>query len=175
MGLSEVLFREWGVRGELFIRLQPLLFASRVEGDLDIGKRIGMWTASVLLSIALLSLVVGLLQGNFNTIPVIFRVGTIFALPMWCLFLPLIAFRKDSERRTWVLFVGGGTIGPAAIAVGALIAQLKGGDVEAIWNGDPLTGVGAGLEMIFSLIVGVLTTTIYVVALRSLTRRSTKA
>jgi hypothetical protein len=67
------------------------------------------------------------------------------------------------------------SIGPAAIAGGALIAQLKGGDATAIWNGDPLTGLGAGLGMIFASIVGFLTTIIYVIALNNFTRRSTEA
>jgi hypothetical protein len=100
----------------------------------------------------------------------------LFALPVSCLFLPLVILLKDAEqRRTWVLLVWGVLIGPAAIAGGALISQLKGGDPSAIWNGDPLTGLGAGLGMIFASMVGFLTTFIYVIALKSFTRRSTAA
>jgi hypothetical protein len=137
------------------------------------AKRIGLWIASVVSSVTISSLLIGLLQGNISTVPIILKVIMLFALPVSCLYLPLVILLKDAgQRRTWMLLMAGAVIGPLTIAGGALISQLRGGNVSAIWNGDPLTGVGAGAGMIFASIEGVLTTVIYVIALKSATRRS---
>jgi hypothetical protein len=54
---------------------------------------------------------------------------------------------------------------------------VRGGDPHKIWYGDPLLGVLGGLAamMIYALIVGFLTTSFYVIALRVLRGRTTIA
>lgn len=80
---------------------------------------------------------------------------------------------KDAERRrTWVLLVAGGDIEPAVVASMAVISQWRGSDVNTIWNGDPLTGMGAGLVMIFTVVGGFITATINVIALKQFAGRS---
>jgi hypothetical protein len=97
----------------------------------------------------------------------------LFALPVWCLYLPFVILIKDAEQRqSWILLVSGVLIGPATIACCALVSQLRGGDVDTIWHSDPLTGLGAGSEMIFASVVGFITTVIYVIALKTFARRS---
>jgi hypothetical protein len=137
-------------------------------------KRTCLWIGSLFLSVTFFSLLFGLLQSNLSTAPVIFRVTMLLALPVWCLYLPFVILIKDAEQqRSWVLLVSGILIGPATIACVALVSQLRGGDVETIWKGDPLTGLGAGSGMIYGAVVGFITTVIiYVIALKTFTRRS---
>lgn len=139
-------------------------------------KRTCLWIGSLFLSVTFFSLLFGLLQSNLSTAPVIFRVTMLLALPVWCLYLPFVILIKDAEQqRSWVLLVSGILIGPATIACVALVSQLRGSDVDTIWKGDPLTGLGAGSGMIFASVVGLITTVIYVIALKTFARRSPAA
>jgi hypothetical protein len=99
-----------------------------------------------------------------------------FAFPVWCLYLPFVIALKDAEeRRMWITLVSGILIGPASVALWGLILLRRGGDPHEIWYGDPLLcalgGIGAG--MVFALIVGFLTISSYVIALKVLYRPST--
>jgi hypothetical protein len=118
----------------------------------------------------------GLLQSKLSSAPIVFRVTILLALPVWCLYLPFVILIKDAEQwRSWILLISGVLIGPAAIASVALVSQLRGGNVDAIWKGDPLTGLGAGSGMILASVVGLITTVIYVIALNKFTRHPTAA
>ena len=68
-------------------------------------------------------------------------------------------------------------MGPHRSPLWGLILRVRGGDPHKIWYGDPLLGVLGGLAamMIYALIVGFLTTSFYVIALRVLRRRTTIA
>ena len=65
-----------------------------------------------------------------------------------------------------IILLGGILIGPASMALWGLILQLRGGDTQTIWHGDPLTGVGGIVVMLFALIVGSLTSFFYIFALK---------
>jgi len=141
-------------------------------------RRIGLWFGSLLLSVTLFSLLFTLHfsgPGFFRAESVLltFRVTMIFAFPAWCLYLFFVIALKDAEqRRGWTLLFSGLLIGPASLALWGLILQLKGGDPAEIWHGDPLA-FGLNGAMIFALIVGFLTTSFYVIALKALHRRWT--
>jgi hypothetical protein len=141
---------------------------------MDISRRIGLWFGSLILSITLFSLLLPLLWNSWGgAVTFLFRVTMIFAFPVWCLCLPFVIAFKDAEKRyPWILLLGGTLIGPALLALWCLILQLRGGDPHTIWYGDPLAGP-AVLPWISALIVGFLTTSIYLVSLRALHRSST--
>ena len=105
----------------------------------------------------------------------IIRVTVIFALPVWCLYLPVVIAVKDAEgQRIWAILFSGTLIGPLAMFLWSLILLLRGFNQKAVWLSDPLLGsLGGGIaSMIFALIVGFLTTSFYVVGLKILYRRS---
>jgi hypothetical protein len=140
--------------------------------------RLGLWFGSLILAVSLFCVLFGLLPsvgGNSWVLTaIVFRATMTFAFPVWCLCLPfVIAFKDAEKRRLWILLMGGTLIGPASMALWCLILQLRGGDPHEIWHGDPLAGIGGIEWMIFSLIVGFLTTSIYLVSLRALRRYST--
>lgn len=87
-----------------------------------------------------------------------------FALPVACLYLPVVIMQRDAEKWRMLVIAGSGiVIGPAFIALLALIAVLR-GDPNAI-SGDPLA-FGLKACLIFSFIVGSLTTILYITALK---------
>ena len=140
-------------------------------------RRIGLWFGSLLFSVTLFSLLFTLLftgLGFFRAGSVVltFRVSVLFAFPVWCLYLPfVIAFKDAEQRRGWTILFSGILVGPASLGLWGLILQLRGGDPYTIWHGDPLLfGLRGG--MICALIVGFLTTSFYVIALKALHRRS---
>lgn len=145
------------------------------------SRRIGLWFGCLLVSASLFSLFLSLLfsrAGSFRveTVLTVFRVTMMFALPVWFLYLPFVIAFKDAEgRRIWTILVSGILVGPASLGLWGLILLLRGGDPHMIWNGDPLLGVLGGIRagMVFALIVGFLTTSLYVSALRVLYHRST--
>jgi hypothetical protein len=132
-------------------------------------SRIGLSFGSLLFSAILFSLcLTGLFRaGTF--LPIVY-VTMVFALPVWCLYLPLVIALKDAEARRWTILLSGILIGPASLALWCLILQLRGGDASTVWHGDPLTGVGGLAAIICALIVGFLTTSLYLLALRVLHR-----
>jgi hypothetical protein len=97
-----------------------------------------------------------------------------FAIPVWCLYLPFVIALKDAEgRRRWIILLSGILMGPTSLALWGLTLQLRGADPHNIWQGDPLIGLGGIAAMIFAAIVGFLTTSFYLIALRVLRRRTT--
>ena len=145
------------------------------------SRRIGLWLGSLLLVVTLFSLLFNLVfnRAAFNwvdSVLLIFRVTMIFALPVWCLYLPFVIALKDAEeRRIWTILFRGILIGPASLALWCFTLQLSGDDPHRIWQGDPLIGMGGIAAMLFALIVGFLTTSFYVIALKVLHRRSITA
>ncbi len=136
---------------------------------------IGLSFGSLLLSALLFSLSFSGLFRAGAFLPV-FHVTMVFALPVWCLYLPFVIALKDAEaRRIWTILFSGILIGPASLAFWSLILQLRGGDPYTIWHGDPLSGLGGIAAMIYALIVGFLTTSFYLLALRVLHRLFTAA
>lgn len=136
--------------------------------------RIGLWFGSTLLSVAAFSVVMSIVwNADFRGLLPVFRVTVMFALPVACLYLPMVLFFKDAEgRRGRVILLSATLIGPAAILLWGLLLQLRGGDPETIWKGDPLIGIGGIWGAIFALFVGFLTACSYVGALKLLCHRS---
>ena len=140
---------------------------------MNVLGRIGIWFVSLLLAVALFGLLFGLLFSTARAIFPIIRVTMIFALPVWCLYMPVVIALKDAEeRRIRTILFSGILIGPVSLGLWCILLQLRGGDPRAIWRGDPLIGVGGISGMIYALIVGFLTTSLYVIALKILHRRS---
>jgi hypothetical protein len=137
-------------------------------------RRIGLWFGSVLLSVTLVSQLLALLfhwggpfSGPFFDI---FRVAGMMAFPVACLYLPfVIALQDAEERRVWTILFSGILIGPASLLLWCIIAQLWSSDPN-LWEGDPLTGIGCLSGMVLALVVGFLSTSAYVIALKVLHR-----
>jgi hypothetical protein len=67
---------------------------------LGVLGRIGLWFSSLLAAVLLFSLLLSLTFGGAGSMFPIFRVTTMFALPVACLYLPfLIALRSTEEKR----------------------------------------------------------------------------
>ena len=145
------------------------------------SRRIGLWLGSLLLAVTLFSLLFNLVfnRAAFNwldSVFVIFNVTMTFALPVWLLYLPfVIALKNAEDRGIWTILFSGISIGPVSLALWCFTLQLSGDDPHRIWQGDPLIGMGGIAAMLFALIVGFLTTSFYVIALKVLHRRSITA
>ena len=138
-------------------------------------RRVGLSLGCLLLSVTLFSLLF-ILPFGAGAVALVFRVAIVFAIPVWCLYLPFVIALKDAEGwRIWIILLSGILIGPTSLALWGLTLQLRGGDPHEIWQGDPLIGLGGIAAMIFAVIVGFLTTFFYVIALRVLRRPTTIA
>jgi hypothetical protein len=139
------------------------------------ARNTGLWFLSVLLSVGLFSLV---FSGGWDPATVRdFRITMKFALPVACLYLPIVIMQRDAEgwRKVLVIAGSGIVIGPAFIALLALIAGIRG--QPDVIKGDPLA-FGLVACLIFAFIVGSLTTILYITALKLvhyLTRASKQA
>jgi hypothetical protein len=150
---------------------------SGMSNPMNALRRVGLSLGCLLLSVTLFSLLF-ILPFGAGVVPLVFRVAIMFAIPVWCLYLPFVIALKDAQgRRIWIILLSGILIGPTSLALLGLIFLLRGFDAHKIWRGDPLLGVLGGLAamMIYALIVGFLTTSFYVIALRVLRRRTTIA
>jgi hypothetical protein len=137
--------------------------------------RICLWFSSLLVAVFLFSQLFRLIFDGAGSIFPIFRVAMTFALPVGCLYLPfLLALRNTEEQRMRIILLGGILIGPVSMAFWCLVLQWRGGDTHAIWHGDPLTGVGGFVAVLFALIVGSLTTFFYILGLKVTHRRWTR-
>jgi hypothetical protein len=148
---------------------------SGISNSMNALRRVSLSLGCLLLSVTLFSL---LFIQPFGTgaVPLVFRVAIMFAIPVWCLYLPFVIALKDAqERRIWIILLSGILIGPTSLALLGLILQLRGGDPHDIWQGDPLIGLDGIAAIIFAAIVGFLTTSFYLIALRVLRRRTTIA
>jgi hypothetical protein len=154
--------------------------ASSWQTVISIGRRVGLSFVCLLLAAALFSLLLALwltMGGSAHislAVPV-FRFAMIFALPAWCVWLPIVITTKDTDgRKIWTILWSGILVGPASIALWSLILLLRGANRQMVWHGDPLLGeLGGGIaDMIFALIVGLFTSVFYVAASKALRRRT---
>jgi hypothetical protein len=142
-----------------------------------VARNIGLWFLSVLLSVSLFSL---FYASNENWVLkawlFVFRITMKFALPVACLYLPIVITQRDAEEGRMRVIAGSGlVIGPAFIVLCALYAGIRG--EPHVIAGDPLAfGLVGGLVLAF--IVGSVTTILYIAALKlvhHLTRASKQA
>ncbi|QNI34434.1 hypothetical protein H7849_11380 [Alloacidobacterium dinghuense] len=83
--------------------------------------RISLWFSSLLVAVLLFSLLSSLIFGGAGSIFRIFRFTMTFALPVACLYLPvLIVLRNTEEQRMPTILLGGILIGPASMPFGVL-------------------------------------------------------
>ena len=73
----------------------------------DTLRRIGLWFVCLPMAVALFSLLFTVLFNRaaftFSIVP-IFQPTMMFALPVWCLYLPWVIALKDAEgRRIWTI------------------------------------------------------------------------
>lgn len=134
-------------------------------------RNTGLWFLSLLLSVSLFSLVYGRRYGldNFGFV---FRITMMFALPVACLYLPIVIALRDAEEGRMRIIAGiGGLIGPSCLALWALILGARG--EPSIWRSD---GIGFGIitGLILASIVGCLTTMFYIIALKLIHRLTTE-
>lgn len=144
----------------------------------SVGRRIGLWFVSLLVAAALFSVLLTLwlmMAGSARPAlaVAIFRVTMMCALPVWCLCLPVVIAVKDTTGWRTIL-LSGSLIGPLLIGLWFLVLQIGGASPQTMWQGDPLIGwVGSAIAgMIFAFIVGLLTSSLYLVGFKSLHRRS---
>jgi hypothetical protein len=150
---------------------------------MGVWQRIGLWFLCLLVAVALFSAVLSLgltIAGSARVglVVSIFRITMMCALPVWCFCLPFVIAVKNAEgSRIWIVPLSGSLLGPLLVGLWFLILQMGGTNEKLMWQGDPLIGwVGSGLAgMIFAFIVGLLTSSIYVVSLKVLHRRSVEA
>ncbi|MCO5352006.1 MAG: hypothetical protein M9913_14090 [Bryobacteraceae bacterium] len=137
-------------------------------------KRVGFSLGALLVSVTLFCVLFTLVSGSLGTrgsFPFIFLGTLVFALPVWCLYLPFILKLKDAEgRRLWVILSTGTLIGPVATGLAAVVFLLNTVGLQRIIYGTgDLRAIGA--LMGFAFFVGCLTSAFYVLALRRMLRR----
>ena len=145
--------------------------------------RIGLWFVSLLIAAALFSvlLTLWLMMGGSARSGLavsIFRVTMMCALPVWCLCLPVVIALKDlAGWRSWTILLSGSLIGPLLMGLWFLVLQIGGASPQTMWEGDPLIGwLGSSIAgMIFAFIVGLLTSSLYLLFFTILHRRSLEA
>ena len=129
------------------------------------ARNIGLWFLSVLLAVGLFSLwFAGFHWGGVAVSD--FRITMKIALPVACLYLPVVITQRDAEgwRRMLVIAGSGIVIGPAAMAVLGLILVLVG--KPHVIKGDPVAPFGLVAILVCAFIVGSLTTILYITALK---------
>jgi hypothetical protein len=132
--------------------------------------RVLIWLGSLLLAVCLFSILICHGASLWGVV-LVCKITTIFALPAWFLYLPLVFLFKDAnEGRGWILLTTGFLIGPASMAVGGLTLQLRGEDAHVVWQGggDPTSFIGF---MVYAAFVGFLTTGLYMTSVKFLSRR----
>jgi hypothetical protein len=129
-------------------------------------RNIGLWFFSLLLSVGLFSLSYG--RHSVESYAIVFRITMMFALPVACLYLPIVIMLRDAEEGRMRIIAGTGVlIGPISLVLWGLILVARG--EPSVWQGDGL-GLGLVAAIIFASIVGFLTTMFYVVALKLIHR-----
>jgi hypothetical protein len=112
---------------------------------------------------------------SLETLTGVFVVTSLYALPVACLYLPIVIGLKDAEeRRIWIILYSGALVGPVSMALWCLVLQWRGENSHTVWYGDPLLGIGGLAMMVFAAIVGSFTALFYVVALKVIHRRFRK-
>ncbi|HSU57974.1 MAG TPA: hypothetical protein VLI55_01570 [Bryobacteraceae bacterium] len=137
---------------------------------MNVLARMAVWFASVFISIGVFSVLFSM--GSIAEFFFVYRITLIFALPAAFLYLPVVVAIKDAQQgRFWALLASGILIGPVSLALSGLILQLRGTATASQWRGDDI-GPGLGYGLVLALIVGALTTTFYLAALRAIPRRN---
>jgi hypothetical protein len=135
-------------------------------------RNTGLWFFSLLFSVGLFSLIYARRYG-LESFVFVFRITMIFALPVACLYLPVVIALRDAEEGRMRIIAGVGVlIGPASLALWGLILVARG--KPSVWEGD---GIGFGIVtcLILASIVGFLTTMFYVIALKLIHRLTTSS
>jgi Na+/glutamate symporter len=129
------------------------------------ARNIGLWFLSVLLAVGLFSLAFSTLNDVAGGAAFVFRITMKFALPVAFLYLPVVITQRDAEEGRMRVIAGWGiVIGPVAMIVMGLILVLR-GEPHAM-DADPVAPVGLEAFLLFSFIVGTLTTILYITALK---------
>ena len=141
--------------------------ADPAKNSMNMLARIGLWFGSMLVSVAAFSLVLSIVwNAGVVALPPVFRITMIFALPVACLYLPVVLFFKDAEgRRGRVILLSATLVGPTLMVLWCLLP-------EGPWKVDPLLGICGLWGPIYALFVGFLTACSYVGALKLLCHRS---
>ena len=156
---------------------------SAERGAVGLWSRIALWFICLPLAICIFSLILSLFLlhgvgfGKLWFILPIFGVTMKCALPIWCLCLPVVAGVKQAQGwRMWSILAVGSLLGPFAVGLWFLILQIGGASPQPMWQGDPLMGwVGSAITgMIFALIIGVLTSSFYLIGFKILHGRSVR-
>ncbi|HEX6771777.1 MAG TPA: hypothetical protein VF126_07110 [Acidobacteriaceae bacterium] len=156
------------------------MLKSAEPGAVGLWSRIGLWFVCLPLAICLFSLLLsrflldGVGFGKLWFMLPIFRATMKCALPIWCLCLPVVVAVKQAQGwKMWTLLPVGSLIGPLAVGIWFLLLQVGGASPQPMWQGDPLMGwVGSAITgMIFALVIGVLTSSLYLIGFKILHRR----
>jgi hypothetical protein len=119
------------------------------------------------LSVVVATALFSLLLRRLGSVWIIFKIASVFALPVGVLFLPLVvALRNRGKWRSVLILLGGSLIGSLPLAIWALILLLSGSAHNAIWHNEPLTGLGLGPIMVFSALIGFIASCLYLLALK---------
>jgi hypothetical protein len=153
------------------------------HSTLSTGMRVVLWFVSLLTAVACFSVFLSLWlttaeSAKAGLIVPIFRMTMMCALPIWCLCLPLVIAMKNTEGwRMWTILLTGSLLGPLLVGLWFLLLELGGASQPMVWQGDPQLGwAGRSIAgMFFALIVGLLTTSTYLIAIKLLHRRSVSA
>jgi hypothetical protein len=131
------------------------------------ARNIGLWFLSVLLSVSLFSWgFPGLFARNF-------LITMKIALPVACLYLPIVIMQRDAEEGRMRVIAGSGiVIGPAYLVLRGLILVMLG--EPGVFERDAASPFGMVAVLVFAFIVGSLTTILYITALK-LVHRLTRA
>ena len=150
-------------------RYRPPSRSSEADDEMmTTSRNIALWFRSLSLSVSIFSLLYGLRYGP-DSFVFVFRITLMFALPVACLYLPLVlTFSK--RGRLWAIIGSGTLIGPASLVLWAVIGSIR-SDVS-IWQSDGI-GLGLGAALVCALIVSILTTTCYVAAFKIIRRLMT--
>ena len=124
-------------------------------------SRILLSLASLLLAVAIFSLVLGRLESW----PFIFEITMIFAFPVRIINISILLLLKNvGLHQRWIIPALGAAIGPVCLTLLCSIGALNGRSWLRIWNGDPERG-GLGSMLICSFLVGLATNSFYTLAL----------
>jgi hypothetical protein len=146
----------------------------------SVWRRIGLWFVCLLVAAALFSLFLSFFLNSVGfdklwlVLP-IFRVTMMCALPIWCLCLPIVVGVKNPEGwKIWTILVSGSLTGPILVGLWFLILQMGGANPQMFWqSGRPAGWAENSIAgMIFAFIVGLCTSSFYLVAFKVLHRRS---
>jgi hypothetical protein len=142
------------------------------------ARNIGLWFLSVLLSVSLFSLAfAGLFGWSPDALARDFLITMKIALPVACLYLPVVIMQRDAEEGRMRVIAGSGiVIGPAYLVLRGLILVMLG--EPGVFERDAASPFGMMAVLIFAFIVGSLTTILYITALKlvhHLTRASKQA